>query len=104
MIRSTNTPPPTRLLSIGRLMPRHAGLAAIVLAATLLAGAPSASAQTVIFVNAAATGANNGTSWADAYQTVQPALTAAQPGTQVWVAAGRYVGCITLKEGVALYG
>jgi hypothetical protein len=79
-------------------------LAATLFAATLLAGAPSASAQTVIFVNAAATGANNGTSWTDAYQTVQPALTAAQPGTQVWVAAGRYVGCITLKEGVALYG
>jgi parallel beta-helix repeat protein len=73
-------------------------------AATLLAGAPSASAQTVIYVNAAATGANNGTSWADAYQTVQPALTAAPAGTQVWVAAGRYVERITLKEGVALYG
>ncbi len=79
-------------------------LAATLFAATLLAGAPSASAQTVIFVNAAATGANNGSSWADAYQTVQPALTATQPGNQVWVAAGRYVERITLKEGVALYG
>ena len=26
------------------------------------------------------------------------------PGDQVWVAAGTYVGCITLKAGVALYG
>ncbi len=76
--------------------------------ATLLLGlaalVASASARAVIFVDAAATGAGTGTSWADAFVAVQPALNAAQAGDQVWVAAGRYVGCITLTEGVALYG
>ncbi len=89
-----------------RVRSMYSGLVLLtaLFAATLLADAPRASAQSVIYVNAAATGANNGTSWADAYQTVQPALTAAPAGTQIWVAAGRYVERITLKEGVALYG
>jgi len=86
----------------------HHRIATLTLFAGLLGFAalatPHAVAQSVIYVSAAATGAGNGSSWADAYQTVQPALNAAQPADQVWVAAGRYVGCITLKEGVALYG
>ncbi len=80
-------------------LPLLAGLLAFALSAT-----PHAAAQSVIYVNAAATGANNGSSWADAYQTVQPAVDAAQVGDQVWVAAGRYVGSILHKEDVALYG
>ena len=60
--------------------------------------------QAVIFVDASATGSGNGSSWADAYTSVQPALNAATSGKQVWVASGRYVGKITLKLGVALYG
>src|SRR6187399_2636952 len=46
------------------------------------------------YVKASATGANNGTSWTDAFTTLQGALTAAAtcPGiTQVWVAAGTYL-------------
>ncbi len=57
-----------------------------------------------IFVKADAAGANNGASWADAFTQVQPALNAAVSGDEVWVAAGTYVGCITLSAGVALYG
>jgi parallel beta-helix repeat protein len=60
--------------------------------------------QAVIFVDASATGSGDGSSWANAYTSVQPALNAATSGKQVWVGSGRYVGKITLKLGVALYG
>ena len=70
-------------------------------------------AQTVIDVDADATGANNGTSWTDAYTNLQAALTAAIAGNQIWVAAGAYrpavpgglrTASFQLKNGVALYG
>ena len=73
-----------------------------------------------IYVKANATGANNGTSWANAYTSLGTALDAATNGSQVWVAAGTYkpdrdsLGNLTpadnrnktfvLKNGVALYG
>ncbi|MBL7809036.1 MAG: exo-alpha-sialidase, partial [Saprospiraceae bacterium] len=43
-----------------------------------------------LFVNDDAVGANNGSSWADAYMDLQTALTAASDGDQIWVAAGTY--------------
>jgi predicted outer membrane repeat protein len=59
-----------------------------------------------------ATGANNGTSWANAYKDLQSALAAAASGDEIWVAAGTYKPTSTndrtlsfaLKNGVALYG
>lgn len=45
----------------------------------------------VVYVNASATGDNNGTSWADAYKHLQSAISAAVTGDQVWVAAGTYM-------------
>ncbi|MHB9038330.1 MAG: DUF1565 domain-containing protein [Armatimonadota bacterium] len=48
-------------------------------------------------------GTGNGTSWADAYGSVQSAIEAARPSGEVWVAAGQY-GTISLKESVRLYG
>src|SRR4051812_26701797 len=71
----------------------------------------------IIFVKANASGANDGTSWANAYTKLQDALTTAASGNQIWVAAGTYYPdkgagltdndvnlSFNLKSGVAIYG
>ncbi len=83
-----------------------------VAAATLL-GMPAASLlASVIYVNAAATGANNGSSWTDAYVSLQSGLAAGGSGDEIWVAAAMYKPTATadrtisfaLKNGVGAYG
>ena len=77
----------------------------------LLAGASGAAAS-VIYVNGAASGANDGSSWANAYTSLQSALSAAASGDEIWVAAGTYKPTNTadrslsfaLKNGVGVYG
>lgn len=68
--------------------------------------------ESIIYVDADAPGANNGSSWGDAYTDLQVALGAATNGDQIWVAEGtykptsgtsRYIA-FELKSGVALYG
>jgi parallel beta-helix repeat protein len=73
----------------------------------------------VIYVDADATGANNGLRWADAYKYLQNALTVAEPNYEIWVAKGTYqpdantdhptgtgdrTATFQLKNKVAIYG
>jgi parallel beta-helix repeat protein len=77
--------------------------AALFVAVALLLCRSSAAA--VVYVNQNAPGpAHNGGSWAEAFLTVQEGVDHAASDDDVWVAAGTYVQCITMKEGVALYG
>lgn len=66
---------------------------------------------TEVYVDAGATGANNGTSWTDAYTSLQDALQNAELLTKIYVAAGTYIPHATdrasyfiLKNYVELYG
>jgi len=65
------------------------------------------------YVDCDATGANNGSSWANAFTAIQPAIDAAslRGGGEVWVAEGTYGenridehGSVVMKPGVHLYG
>ena len=65
-----------------------------------------------IYVDVNATGANNGSSWADAYTGLQSALSAAVAGDEIWVAAGTYKPTtdtdrtisFVMRQGVVIYG
>jgi predicted outer membrane repeat protein len=87
-----------------------------LLTALITAFAITASAYSdagIIYVNAAATGANDGTSWRDAFADLQDALAIAGFGDQIWIAAGTYRPgppdggldeTFMLVSGVVLYG
>ncbi len=94
-------------------------LAILVIAGASLTPAsplPARGAGTTIYVNLNATGSNNGTTWTDAYTSLQSALAAASSGDQIWIAQGTYYpsaledagdprsATFTLKSGVAIYG
>ncbi len=78
----------------------------LIFTATLLFG------QSRIYVDASATGANNGQSWADALADLHTALLTAQAGDEVWVATGIYLptadasrdSFFSLPSGVRLFG
>jgi regulation of enolase protein 1 (concanavalin A-like superfamily) len=70
-------------------------------------------AGNVLYVNANASGANNGSSWTDAFTDLQSALGSTCPNiTEIWVAAGTYKPTsgtdrnisFVMKNGVAIYG
>ncbi|HEX5010822.1 MAG TPA: right-handed parallel beta-helix repeat-containing protein [Planctomycetota bacterium] len=86
--------------------------ARLVLCALVLCGGHAAS-QDVLHVRAGAGGAADGSSWADAFPELVPALAAAQAGDQVWVAKGAYTPAaggldpdarFLLPDGVGVYG
>lgn len=66
----------------------------------------------VIFVNDNAIGANDGSTWNNAFTSLQPALAAATAGDEIWVAQGTYRPTTTLdrnisfvlKADVSIYG
>jgi len=74
----------------------------------VLAGG-SAPAQSVVYVASDASGANDGTSWTDAYTDLQVALTNTVAG-DIWVKAGTYkpgsarTDSFAMKNNVAIYG
>ncbi len=79
----------------------------------ILCLSPSTVMGSIIYVNLAATGANNGTSWTDARTDLRQALLTSTSGNEVWVAAGTYkpappngsrVATFQLKNGVAVFG
>jgi predicted outer membrane repeat protein len=88
----------------------------VLSAATVSAASTSSAVAETRYVDASlATGANDGSSWADAFQGVEGlanALAAAASGDQIWVAAGTYKPTATstrtisidLVDGVQVYG
>jgi hypothetical protein len=84
----------------------------VVVAALLVAVAHLPATASVIYVDTDAAGSNEGTSWVDAYVDLQSALGIAEPGDEIWVAAGTYYptsdgnrdSTFTLVDSVALYG
>ena len=58
----------------------------------------------VVYVKSDAAGANNGTSWANAFTNFQTAINASAPGDQLWVCKGTYSGSFTSKDGISIYG
>lgn len=84
----------------------------LLVSALLALAAVPISAQDTLYVHAAATGSDDGGSWANAYTDLQSAIAAAQEFDQIWVAEGMYrptVGmdrsiCFELDTNVAWYG
>lgn len=74
--------------------------------------APVVAAQSIIYVDVDASGADDGSSWANAFEELDEALEAAESGDQIWVAEGVYyptddpdrTESFFLKNGVAIYG
>lgn len=69
--------------------------------------------NSLVYVDTDATGNNDGTSWADAYNTIQDGLGSVDAGGEVWVAEGTYYPSYNndraqviawIKDSIKLYG
>ena len=61
----------------------------------------------LVYVKLDATGAGDGSSWADAYTDLDAALMNALPCDQIWIAVGEYVppaGGFVVPESIQIYG
>lgn len=89
----------------------------LALLVTLLLCGPALFSQTIYRVSTAGNDNNDGSSWAQAFRTVQKALQTAAPNSQIWVAAGTYkpdqgpgytagdrTASFIMGNGIALYG
>lgn len=74
-----------------RRAPGVASFIAIVVSLLFVWSFSARASGAIIYVNTTATGANNGSSWTDAYTSLTDALAAATSGDQVWVAAGMHI-------------
>ncbi len=91
---------------IGQTAPAQALAAAMLLITAAVTHAK------VVYVDAAASGGNDGTGWGNAFTSLQAALAAAAPDDEVWVAAGTYTpgspgdtaSSFHLTNGVSIYG
>ncbi len=75
------------------------------------AASPNLPSYCTIYVDADATGANNGSSWANAYTSLMTAIKPTNYGCEIWVAEGTYhpdspsrLGSFFLYDGVAIFG
>lgn len=74
-------------------------------AATFLATFVCGSAlAATVYVDLNAGGFANGSSWDDAYTTIQDGIDNASNGDETWVAAGTYTEVITMSSGAGLFG
>jgi predicted outer membrane repeat protein len=92
------------------------GVLAAALALPAIGDQGALAQTTIIYVDASATGLNNGGSWRNAYTDLQDALDEAEPLDQIWVAAGTYKpshefiqgdprsAAFQMANGVAIYG
>jgi hypothetical protein len=82
----------------------------LILAYLVIPAPATLAAPPPIYVDQNAVGANDGSSWYDAYTNLQVALFASVSGDQIWVAQGFYqpgvnrTSTFQLKNGVILYG
>ena len=82
----------------------------LAFACQFAAGNEVRGSSTTFFVDQTATeGKNDGSSWEDAFLDLTEALSTADPGDQIWVAAGLYTppnaqSSFNLGDGIALYG
>jgi len=75
-----------------------------VLVCCLVLSACAAECKTVFVSQVGGSDTYGGLSWGAAKATVTAGINAAVSGDEVWVAKGLYLGRITLKNGVGLYG
>lgn len=65
---------------------------------------PVSAFAATVYVDFTAGGAEDGSSWGDAYTTIQDAIDNASNGDEIWVASANYGESITMASGIALYG